>query len=112
MGLVAPWKWDLPRSGMDPISPALAGVFFTTEQPGKPWVVCFDDVKLHALFVNIENKPLVSHIVCKYFLPFCGLSFSFVYDFLCCTKVLDLMRPYLFSSVFITLGDSLEKDML
>ena len=27
--------WDLPRSGMKPISPALAGRLFTTEPPGK-----------------------------------------------------------------------------
>ena len=28
--------WDLPRSGTEPVSPALAGGFFTTELPGKP----------------------------------------------------------------------------
>jgi len=28
--------WDLPRSGIKPMSPALAGGFFTTEPPGKP----------------------------------------------------------------------------
>ena len=28
--------WDFPRSGMEPVSPALAGGFFTTEPPGKP----------------------------------------------------------------------------
>ena len=28
--------WDLPGSGMEPVSPALAGRFFTTEPPGKP----------------------------------------------------------------------------
>ena len=28
--------WDLPRSGTEPWSPALAGGFFTTEPPGKP----------------------------------------------------------------------------
>ena len=27
--------WDLPRSGIEPMSPALAGGFFTTEPPGK-----------------------------------------------------------------------------
>ena len=26
----------LPRSGIEPLSPALAGRFFTTEPPGKP----------------------------------------------------------------------------
>ena len=28
--------WDLPRSGIKPVSPALAGRLFTTEPPGKP----------------------------------------------------------------------------
>ena len=33
--------WDLPRSGTEPVSPALTGRFFTTEPPGKPWRACF-----------------------------------------------------------------------
>ena len=28
--------WNLPRPGIEPMSPALAGRFFTTEPPGKP----------------------------------------------------------------------------
>ena len=31
--------WDLPGSGIEPESPTLAGRFFTTEPPGKPWGV-------------------------------------------------------------------------
>ena len=27
--------WDLPRAGLEPVSPALAGVFLTTAPPGK-----------------------------------------------------------------------------
>ena len=27
--------WDLPRSGLEPVSPALAGGFLTTAPPGK-----------------------------------------------------------------------------
>ena len=30
--------WDLPGSGMKPVSTALAGGFFTTEPPGKSWL--------------------------------------------------------------------------
>ena len=29
-------KWDLPRSGIEPVFPDLAGGFFSTEPPGKP----------------------------------------------------------------------------
>ena len=28
--------WDLPGSGIEPVSPALAGGFVTTEPPGNP----------------------------------------------------------------------------
>ena len=28
--------WDLPGPGIEPVSPALAGGFFTTETPGSP----------------------------------------------------------------------------
>ena len=32
--------WDLPRPGLEPVSPALAGRFSTTEPPGKPGLCC------------------------------------------------------------------------
>ena len=35
--LVAPWHVGLPRPGVKRVSPALAGGFFTTEPPGKPF---------------------------------------------------------------------------
>ena len=31
--------WDLPRPGLEPMSPALAGRFSTTAPPGKPYHV-------------------------------------------------------------------------
>ena len=33
--------WDLPGPGVEPMSPALAGGFFTTEPRGKPPVINF-----------------------------------------------------------------------
>ena len=33
--------WDLPRPGLEPVSPALAGRFSTTAPPGKPRSVLF-----------------------------------------------------------------------
>ena len=53
--------WDLPRPGLEPVSPALAGGFLTTEPPGK------------------------SHPLDSFFHPFCvldPLSSSFLVDFL------------------------------
>ena len=35
-GLPSPSPGDLPHPGIDPVSPALVGKFFTTEPPGKP----------------------------------------------------------------------------
>ena len=34
--------WDLPRPGLEPMSPALAGGFLTTAPPGKSTVPVFD----------------------------------------------------------------------
>ena len=33
--------WDLPRPGLEPVSPALAGRFSTTAPPGKPYVFLY-----------------------------------------------------------------------
>ena len=33
--------WDLPRPGLEPVSPALAGRFSTTVPPGKPTIFFF-----------------------------------------------------------------------
>ena len=33
--------WDLPRPGLEPVSPALAGRFSTTAPPGKPLFLSF-----------------------------------------------------------------------
>ena len=61
----------------------------------------FFDIELHELFVYFGDKSLVSHIIWNYFLPFCELSFCFVYAFLCCTKALSLISSHLFVVVFI-----------
>ena len=36
-GLPCPSPGDLSKSGVEPVSPALAGGFFTSEPPGRPW---------------------------------------------------------------------------
>ena len=40
--------WDLPRPGLEPMSPALAGGFSTTEPPGKPCWKIFN----HSLYFS------------------------------------------------------------
>ena len=38
-GLLFPSPGDLPKAGIEPVSPALAGGFFTTEPPGNPTAI-------------------------------------------------------------------------
>ena len=61
------------------------------------------DLELHELLVYFRLIP-VSHFICKYFLPFCRLSFGFVYGFLCCTKAFKFNSVPFMSVFFITLG--------
>ena len=49
---------DLPNSGIKPVSPALAGGFFTTEPPGKPT----------AGATPTARTPLAGHVVRVYLL--------------------------------------------
>ena len=51
--------WDLPRPGLEPVSPALAGRFSTTAPPGKPPLsVCSD----HLLITRLvkEGSPALN----------------------------------------------------
>ena len=43
--------WDLPRPGLEPVSPALAGRFLTTAPPGKPLLSYF--ILLQATCVRV-----------------------------------------------------------
>ena len=60
--------WDLPRPGLEPVSPALAGRLSTTAPPGKPfasfwyhWFLFVLSVKLSYLFTSEDY-----HILCFY----------------------------------------------
>ena len=44
--------WDLPRPGLEPVSPALAGRFSPTAPPGKPPFACFNFYLLIYLFTG------------------------------------------------------------
>ena len=39
--------WDLPRPGLEPVSPALAGRFSTSAPPGKPALIYFNNYIWH-----------------------------------------------------------------
>ena len=48
--------WDLPRPGIEPVPPALAGGFSTTAPPGKS--LKFNKVKFHLFPKIIKSKNL------------------------------------------------------
>jgi hypothetical protein len=50
--------WDLPRPGVELVSPALAGRFLTTEPPGKPTGTILEVPSLRYLRGN--QKELLS----------------------------------------------------
>ena len=61
--------------------------------------------------LKINPLSVVSYV--NFFLPFCRLSFHFIYGFLCYAKLLSLIRSHFFIFVFvsISLGDGLKKDI-
>ena len=45
--------WNLPRPGLEPVSPALAGRFSTTAPPGKPKTCVFKYTKLPIGYISL-----------------------------------------------------------
>ena len=61
-------------------------------------------IKPHEWFVSFGDSSFVGHVFCKYFLPFCGLSFHFVYDFLDCAEAFEFSWvSFFFIFVFISI---------
>ena len=46
--------WDPPGSGTEPVSPALADRFFTTEPPGKLYVTYFKYIPLFNSYKSLQ----------------------------------------------------------
>ena len=61
--------------------------------------------------LKINPLSVVSYV--SFFLPFCRLSFHFIYGFLCSAKLLSLIRSRLFIFVFVSInpGDGPKKDI-
>ena len=59
----------------------------------------------------LKINPLSVVPYVNFFLPFCRLSFHFMYGFLCYAKLLSVIRSHLFIFVFvsITVGDGPKK---
>ena len=52
--------WHLPGSGLEPTAAALAGGFFTTEPPGKPWCLAPLNPQLLRWHLPLPSPPLVT----------------------------------------------------
>ena len=64
--------WDLPRPGLEPVSPALAGRFSSTAPPGKPCYFILDQIKQLSFhtdefpqpFPKVSNDPVCPQVLC------------------------------------------------
>ena len=68
-------------------------------------------VVLYELFVYFGNWAPVSHIICKYFLPFCRLFVLLMVSF-AIQKLWSLIRSHLVTFVSFVLGDKFKNVML
>ena len=72
--------WGVPRSGIEPVSPASAGGVSTTEPPGKPLTFKLLDTFQYFKETNfLENKKLVHFqhkfaFLMKIYLKLCTLN--------------------------------------
>ena len=48
--------WDLPRLGLEPVSPALAGGFLTTVPPGKFPEITLESLGPNGVFLTVGEK--------------------------------------------------------
>ena len=55
--------WDLPRPGLEPVSPVLAGRFSTTAPPGKPSTITFLTEKIKTDFSDLKIKNFHSFLI-------------------------------------------------
>ena len=47
--------WDPPGPGLEPVSPALAGIFLTTASPGKPGNLSFKSPQMILIGLLVKN---------------------------------------------------------
>ena len=62
-------RWDLPRPGLEPVSPALAGRLSTTAPPGKPLcsflnTISTDSISPQSIKLMLIRALSLSNLVC------------------------------------------------
>ena len=93
--------WDLPGTGLEPTSPALAGGFLTTVPPGKSLCTFFNWIVFVLICMSSLCITIIRHIICKYFLPFHRLPFLLFMVFFVVQKLFSLMWSHLFIFAFV-----------
>ena len=71
--------WDLPRPGLEPVSPALAGGFSTTAPPGKPWeavLICNpgSELQIRGFWAQHSMFILTLHFLRKWTFVYCAVQ--------------------------------------
>ena len=68
--------WDLPRPGLEPVSPALAGRLSTTAPPGKPCIV-FKDLARRSLQSSLQALKNTEQILFHSNAAYANISFLY-----------------------------------
>ena len=78
------------------------------------WVVRFDDIKPHEVFVNLETNPLLVTSFANIFSQSVGCLFILFMVSFAVQKLLSLIRSHLFIFVFISIimGDRSKRILL
>ena len=88
-----PGMWDLPRPGLEPVSPALAGGLSTTAPPGKPPI---------SVFINqwTDKRAIADHPLL--YMLLCSLSFSLSRHMLLCYRhIYSFLASFFFCPLLI-----------
>ena len=99
--------WDLPRPGLEPVSPALAGRFSTTAPPGKPSCIIFWSFSffhlLHYIFLGLfsDVEPPGSSLIFLLFFPSIAHLFVCLLSDKCQLYLLNLLLNFKILAIFL-----------
>ena len=94
--------WDLPRAGLEPVSPTLAGGFLTIGPSGKSLFVYLILSCMSCLYIlEINLCPLIRFQI---FSPILSCIFILFVISFALQKILSFIRSHLFTFVFISIS--------
>ena len=90
--------WNLPRSEMEPLSPALVGRFFTVEPPGKSLIPIF--------------FPPFWHLSGSFLYSLCFKQFTYIYVFTFNMKIFSYIISLRIFSLLCTLSQFFQNSLV